>query len=118
MCLTNNYTKVSAKTPFSFLLLTTMLTSTTMGYPLTITDDFGYILTIPHEPERIVSLAPSNTEILFAMGAGDRVVGVTTYDDYPPEVANISKIGGFSTVNIEAVVNLTPDPDVCHASTL
>ena len=58
---------------------------------------------------RIVSLSPCNTEILFAVGAGDRVVGGTTYDTYPPKAVNLSKIGGFSTVNIEAVVNLTPD---------
>jgi iron complex transport system substrate-binding protein len=46
---------------------------------------------------------------LFAVCAGDRVVGGTTYDTYPPEAVNLSKIGGFSSVNIEAVVNLSPD---------
>jgi len=66
-------------------------------------------VTIEKTPMRIVSLSPCNTEILFAVGAGDRVVGGTTYDTYPPKAVNLSKIGGFSTVNIEAVVNLTPD---------
>ncbi len=66
-------------------------------------------------PQRIVSLAPSNTEILFAIGAGDRVVGVTDYCNYPPEVVEKKKngelvsIGGYTTVNIEKVVSLKPD---------
>ncbi|MEM1957136.1 MAG: ABC transporter substrate-binding protein [Archaeoglobaceae archaeon] len=64
---------------------------------------------------RIVSLAPSITEILFALGAGDRVVGVTEYCNYPPEVLKLKKegkiqtIGGYSTVNVEKVVSLNPD---------
>jgi len=100
-----------AKTPLLlfFLLLMCMLSPTAVGYPIIVTDDFKNTVIIPGKPERIVSLAPSNTETLFAVGAGDRVVGVTTYCDYPPEALNISKIGGFSTVSIEAVVNLTPD---------
>ena len=94
----------------SFFLLMGILTQVSAaGYPIIVTDDFNRTVDIQKRPERIVSLAPSNTEILFAIGAGDRVVGVTTFCDYPPEAAKISKIGGFSTVSIEAVVNLTPD---------
>ncbi|TRZ87558.1 MAG: PGF-pre-PGF domain-containing protein [Methanosarcinales archaeon] len=78
------------------------------AYPINVTDDFGYKMTITNVT-RIVSLAPSNTEILFVVGAGTRVEGVTIYCDYPPEVQNISKIGGFANVNIEAIINLTPD---------
>lgn len=59
--------------------------------------------------ERIVSLAPSNTEILFALGLGDKVVGVTSYCNYPPEAIKKDKIGGYSTVDIEKVVSLKPD---------
>lgn len=59
--------------------------------------------------ERIVSLAPSNTEILFALGLGDKVVGVTSYCNYPPEAIKKDKIGGYSTVDIERVVSLKPD---------
>jgi len=91
------------------LILTTILISNAQAYPITVTDDFGYEVTIEKAPTRIISLSPCNTEILFAVGAGDRVVGGTTYDAYPPEAVNLSKIGGFSTINIEAVVNLTPD---------
>lgn len=83
-------------------------------YPLTVTDDLGRNVTITKEPERIISTAPSNTEILFALGLEDKVIGVTEYCNYPPEALGKDKIGGFSTVNIEKIVAL--DPDVVFAS--
>jgi iron complex transport system substrate-binding protein len=79
------------------------------AFPVTITDDADRSVTIGSEPARIVSLAPANTEILFAIGAGDRVVGVTTYDDYPPEVADIAQVGDFAGPNLEAVAAAQPD---------
>jgi iron complex transport system substrate-binding protein len=91
------------------ITITLLLIPNTLAYPINITDNFGCAVTIEKTPMRIVSLSPSNTEILFAVGAGDRVVGGTTYDTYPPEAVNLSKIGGFSSVNVEAVVNLSPD---------
>ena len=60
-------------------------------------------------PLRIVSLAPALTEVLFALGAGDRVVGVTDYCDYPPEVARLPRIGGYVNPSVEAVLALRPD---------
>ena len=60
-------------------------------------------------PSRIVSLAPNLTEILFAMGLGDRVVGVTSFCDYPEEAKRRQKVGGMSNPSIEAVVSLKPD---------
>lgn len=60
-------------------------------------------------PGRIVSLAPSITEILFAAGLGDRVAGVTTFCDYPEEAKTKPKIGGMSNPSLEAVVSLKPD---------
>jgi iron complex transport system substrate-binding protein len=59
-------------------------------------------------PQRIVSLTPSVTEILFALGAGDEVVGVSQYCDYPPEVTRLPKVGSFLTPNLEAIVALHP----------
>ena len=82
---------------------------------LTLVDDRGYVLTLTSYPKRIVSLAPSNTEILFAVGAGDKVVGVTDYDNYPYNFSawiragNLTSVGGYWTPNIEAVVALKPD---------
>ncbi len=62
------------------------------GFPVTIVDDTGYRLVIKKAPARIVSLAPSNTEILFSLGLGDRLVGgVTTACDYPQAAAKIDK---------------------------
>jgi iron complex transport system substrate-binding protein len=77
--------------------------------PGNITDDLGRTVQIKEIPERIISLAPSNTEILFALGLNDKIVGVTEYCNYPPEAIEKPKVGGFSTVNIETVVSLTPD---------
>lgn len=81
------------------------------GFPLTLTDDMGRQVTLPAVPERIVSLAPSNTEILFAVGAGDQVVGVTQYCNYPVEAQSREQIGGFSaqTISVEKIVALEPD---------
>ncbi len=84
-------------------------------FPVTITDDAGREVTVEAAPERIVSLAPGNTEILFAIGAGDRVVGVTSLDDYPAEVADIAKVGDFAGPNVEAVA--AADPDLILATT-
>ncbi|OHD55525.1 MAG: hypothetical protein A2Y33_00780 [Spirochaetes bacterium GWF1_51_8] len=60
-------------------------------------------------PQRIVSLAPSLTEMLSYIGEGDRLAGVTTFCDYPPEVTNLPKVGGLSDFDIESVVSLKPD---------
>ncbi|MCX8007689.1 MAG: ABC transporter substrate-binding protein [Coriobacteriia bacterium] len=79
------------------------------AFPVTITDDAGRTVTIEKKPERIVSLAPANTEIVYALGALDRVVGVTTFDDYPPEVASIARVGDFMTPNMEAIAAARPD---------
>ncbi len=79
------------------------------AFPAVVTDDAGREVTIAARPERIVSLAPANTEIVAALGAIDRLVGVTTYCDYPPEVADIAKVGDFVGPNLEAIAALDPD---------
>ena len=79
------------------------------AYPLTLTDDAGREVTIDAEPARIVSLAPSNTEIVCALEACDRVVGVTDYDDHPAEVIEIDKVVNVTQVDVEAVVAAEPD---------
>src|SRR4030095_3331815 len=58
---------------------------------------------------RIVSLAPSNTELLFSLNAGDSLVGVSTHCDYPPEAKKREKVGTFTSVNLERLVQLKPD---------
>ncbi len=84
-------------------------------------DDFGYSLTLTSPPERIVSLAPSNTEFLFAVGAGDKLVGVTDFCNYPYdfsawiEAGNMSSIGKYYGPSVEPIVAL--DPDLVLAAT-
>jgi len=80
------------------------------GFPITVVDDLGREVTIAQEPERVVSLAPSLTEALFAVGAGEKVVGVTTYCDYPEEAQSIERVGGFAanTISVEKIVALKP----------
>lgn len=84
------------------------------AFPLTITDDDGTSVTIEQAPQRIVTYAPSMTEIVFALGGGDRIVGVAgAFDDYPPEAQDIEEVGGAGDFgvdpNIEKVVSLEPD---------
>ena len=78
-------------------------------YPVTVTDDAGRELLVEAEPQRIVSLAPSNTEIVCALDACDRLVGVTDFDDYPPEVADVDDVVIAATVDVELIVAAEPD---------
>lgn len=84
------------------------------AYPMRVKDIRGKEVLIKAKPVRIVSIAPSNTEILYALGLGDRVVGVTRYCDYPAEAKKKPKIGDM-TANAEAVVALKPDLVLAHA---
>jgi iron complex transport system substrate-binding protein len=90
--------------------------STQTSYPLTLFDGLGREVTLAAKPQRIISLLPSNTEVLFALGVGDRVVGVTTYDNYPPEALEKTQIGGLTveTISIETILSLEPDLILAH----
>ena len=92
-----------------FLLVFAGAASAADWESVTITDDLGVTVTIDKYPERIVSLSPANTEILFALGLGDRIVGVTEYCTYPEAALSKDKIGGFSTINTEKIAVLNPD---------
>jgi iron complex transport system substrate-binding protein len=77
--------------------------------PITVTDDADKTVTLEQPATRVVSVAPANTEIAFALGAGDKVVGDTTYCDYPEAAKSIAKIGDFSNPSMEKIVALEPD---------
>jgi len=95
---------------FSSLLIScTSPTETTTASSTILTDQLGRTVTLASNPQRIVSLAPANTEILFALGLGERIVGVTTYCNYPPEALEKPKVGDFSSPSIEEVVAMAPD---------
>ena len=83
------------------------------GYPMRVKDVRGKEILIKTKPVRIVSIAPSNTEILYALGLGHRVVGVTKFCDYPAAAKSKAKIGDM-TVSAEAVVALKPDLVLAH----
>lgn len=84
-------------------------TPTPSPYPMTVTDMAGREVKIPAEPQRIVSLAPSITEILYTLNLGDRVAGVTEFCNYPPEATEKPKVGGFSDVSMEKLLEAQPD---------
>ncbi|MEE8448161.1 MAG: cobalamin-binding protein [Thermodesulfobacteriota bacterium] len=73
------------------------------------TDARGRPVRVSYPPQRIVSLAPSITENLFALGLGDRIVGVTVYCDYPPQAKEKEKVGGGINPSLEKIVSLKPD---------
>jgi len=79
------------------------------GQALTVVDQTGRSLTLPAPPGRIVSLVPSVTEILFAIGARDVLVGVTDFCDYPPEARRKAHVGDMLNPNLEALIALKPD---------
>jgi iron complex transport system substrate-binding protein len=76
---------------------------------LSVTDSTGRRLALPAPPRRIVSLVPSVTEWLFALGAAERLVGRTDYCDYPPEAAAKPSVGGMLAPSLETIVALRPD---------
>jgi len=78
------------------------------AFPVTVTDFQGRSVSVPAKPARIVSIGPSNTEFLFALGAGDRVVGVDDFSDEPAAAKAKEKVGGVK-VNLEKVASLKPD---------
>ena len=82
--------------------------------PLSIVDGLGRTVEFESPPQRIVSIAPSNTEILFAIGAADQMVGRDEYSDFPPEALELTSIGDtYGALNTEAIIVLDPDLNSC-----
>lgn len=79
------------------------------GYPIDFRDAMGRGIVIPARPQRIISLAPSMTELLFALGAGDRLVADTRFCLHPPEAIKKEKIGGIMDPDMEKMLELRPD---------
>ncbi|SHJ01261.1 ABC transporter substrate-binding protein [Lutispora thermophila] len=112
----NKIKKIAIITLTLILLLTfTSCQSRQSGYndketaKIEITDIKGKTVVLNKIPERIVSLSPTNTEIMFALGAGDKLVGVTSFCDYPEEAKKIDKIGDFDNPSIELIKKMNPD---------
>jgi len=79
------------------------------AFPATVIDDEGTSVLLASEPRKIVSLTPATTEILFALGAGPRVIATTDFDDYPPEAVALPDVASYTTVDVEKIVGLGAD---------
>lgn len=79
-----------------------------VSYPVTITDSFGKEVTLNEEPSKIISVAPNITEMIYKLGAEDKLVGRTNYCDYPEEVSSIESIGTLRKPDIEKIISLEP----------
>lgn len=86
-------------------------------FPVTLTDAAGEEVVIEEEPDAIVSMVPSNTEIAYELGLGEKMVGVSDFDNYPEEAASVEKIGG-QEFNVEKIISLQPDVVLAHESNL
>ena len=107
--------KTAARRAFPLAAAVILVSAPLLSFPSSevaqiIKDDFGRPFPLPAvTPERIISMAPNITEILFALGLGGRVVGVTRFCDWPPEARAIHRIGGLVDPNIEIIRSLEPD---------
>jgi iron complex transport system substrate-binding protein len=79
------------------------------AHPATFKDALGREISMPAPPKRLIALAPNLTEILYALGLGDRVVGVTDHCNYPPEASLKPKVGSYVHLNVEQIISLSPD---------
>jgi len=93
----------------TLLALGLLLASGLASAALEVTDDLGQNIRLAQPARRIVSLAPHVTELLYAAGAGDKVVGVVQYSDYPEAARKVARVGGYTSVDMEKVVALKPD---------
>lgn len=75
----------------------------------TVVDDLGEEITFEKAPEKIISLSPSVTEMLYALGVGDKLIGVTSYDNYPEEVKEVEAVSDLMNINAEKIISLKPD---------
>lgn len=85
------------------------VTTTVTTYPLELTDSYGNVVTIEKEPEKVVSCAPNITEMMYDLGAGDKLVGRTDYCDYPAEALEVQSVGLIDNPDIEMIISLEPD---------
>ncbi|MFW9987917.1 MAG: ABC transporter substrate-binding protein [Candidatus Odinarchaeota archaeon] len=102
---------ISVGSAFGLGMLTLSLINLSNASPNTylFIDSMNREVYVPNNPQRIVSMAPSITETIFALEAEEKLVGVTDYCNYPVEATNITSIGGFSTPNLEVMSSLNPD---------
>ena len=94
---------------FAGLLLLCALHAMVLASPVTVEDDAHHAVVLAAPAQRIISLAPHATELLFAAGAGNKVVGVSEYSDYPAEAKRIASVGSSATLDLERIIAFKPD---------
>ncbi|MEI7555908.1 ABC transporter substrate-binding protein [Candidatus Chlorohelix sp.] len=108
-CGDNTAIPVTATTKVVTTNSVTTAAATAAIFPLELKDDAGRTVKLAKAATKIVSLAPSSTEILYALGLGDSVVGVDQFSNFPPEASKKEQVGSFSDINLEKVISLSPD---------
>ncbi|MBC7502587.1 MAG: cobalamin-binding protein [Herminiimonas sp.] len=94
---------------FATAVIVLLASSTEVLAAVSVKDDAQRTVTLATPAQRIVSLAPHATELLFAAGAGDKVVGVSEYSNFPPQAQKINSVGGATSLDLERVIALKPD---------
>ena len=116
---TRNHSRFSGRS-FVSLVIQACFLAITLFCPahadITVRDDTGQVLHFSQAPKRIVSLAPHATELLFEIGAGNRIVGAVAYSDYPEAAKRIPRIGDYQALDMEAIAALRPDVIVAWPS--
>lgn len=91
------------------LMLAMLLAVASAQAGITLRDDIGVELRLPHPAQRIIALAPHATELLFAAGAGAKLIATVEFSDYPEEARRLQHVGGYETLDVERIVALRPD---------
>lgn len=94
---------------YSCCVVLFLTTQAGLSFQISLVDDLDRTVSLPSPAQRVVSLAPSITETLFAVGAGDQVAGVTDYCNYPEEAKHKPRVGGIVNPSMEAIISLKPD---------
>ena len=94
---------------FSYILLSAAIIPFSVWADISVKDDLGRDITLPQAAERIISLAPNLTELLFSAGAGDKLIATVRFSDYPPQVSDLPRIGDAYNIDMEAITVLMPD---------
>jgi len=100
---------IRAKTLFVLLVMFGTVLWASPSLCATFKDALGREISVPAPPKRLIALAPNLTEILYALGLGDRVAGVTNHCNYPPEASLKPKVGSYIHLNVEQIISLSPD---------
>lgn len=105
----SRYRKASITEQLGAWLLLALWTTGTHADPITVTDDESRQVTLEAPAQRIISLAPSMTELLFSLGVGERIVGVMAFSDYPAEAQQIPVVGQYDLIDMEGILASQPD---------